>query len=557
MKRIIVLMSLLFVVMTINAIPARKGMWKTLTLNGKTVTAQLMGDEHMHYWQTDDGQCLSEVDGTFVPADMSRLRAKAMSRRTKVAASRQMRQHRNTIGDFAHHTGEKKGIVILVEFSNMSFQNSNDSLLYTRVLNEPGFSKGQFRGSVSDYFREQSYGLFNLNFDVVGPVVMPNTYQYYGKDEGGEGNDVRPGEMVAEVCMAVDDYVDFRNYDWDGDGIVDQVLCVYAGKGQADGGNSSTIWPHEWELSDSDYGQTLMLDSVIINTYAVTNERGYSGIEGIGIICHEFAHCLGLPDMYDTTGYNFGMGTWSPMDGGSYNGNSFCPAGFTSFEKYTCGWVEPVVLDNDTIIDDMQPLSDSPVAYMIRNDAYPDEYYLVENRQQHGWDTELPGKGMLVLHVDFDRDIWENNLVNSNNTDTSDGLPLNNHQRCTIFHANNKGKDFYVSSSGDAYPYQKNDSLTANSKPVANLYHEGPDGTKRMRKSLLDIKRQTDGAMSFRFRNDNRQQTGIAESKTDAERCAYYTLTGRFVGTSKDGLTPGIYIRRNDVTRQSGKTIIR
>jgi len=500
MKTTTTLLLLLLLTMEAAAIPAKRGVKKTLPLNGVAVEAQLMGDEHLHYWQTADGRQLTEQDGQFVEADMAELRHNAMARLQRSAARRQSLSRRKGIGDFTHYTGTKKGLIILVEFSNMAFQAANDSLRYTRICNEEGYNEGSFRGSVSDYFKAQSYGTFNLTFDVVGPVAMPQPYSYYGQDFGGRGEDRRPGEMVATACTAIDSLVDFHDYDWDGDGEVDQVMCIYAGQGQANGGEASTIWPHEWALEESDYGHVLELDSVRINTYAVANERSYNSIEGIGTICHEFSHCLGLADMYDINyDGNFGMGVWSLMDQGSYNGDGFCPAGYSSFDKYNCGWVTPVELTKDRQVTAMQPLEDKPETYMVRNDAYPDEYYLLENRQRKGWDAELPGEGMLILYVDYDHNIWEYNLVNTNNNDTSEGYPRNDHQRCTIFHANNSTSSY--SQAGSTYPYQGNDSLTNTSVPAAKLYHENLDGSKLMNKGILNITRNDDGTMAFRFRN--------------------------------------------------------
>jgi hypothetical protein len=275
-------------------------------------------------------------------------------------------------------------------------------------------------------------------------------------------------------------------------------MCIYAGQGQADGGNSNTIWPHEWVLAESDWGNTLTLDGCIVNTYAVANERSYSSIEGIGTICHEFSHCLGLPDMYDISyGGNFGMGQWSLMDSGSYNGDGFCPAGYSSFDKYTCGWVTPIELNKNQDIEGMKPLADAPEVYMVRNDGYDDEYFLIENRQKKNWDAELPGEGMLMLYVDYDREIWENNLVNTRNT-TGFG-PYNDHQRCTPFHANNSSSSYW--QYGTPYPYQGNDSLTNTSFPAANLYHNNADGSKKMNKGILNIRHTGNGTMAFRFRD--------------------------------------------------------
>lgn len=504
MKRILTTISLLLLTLGMMAVPAKRGIWKTLTLNGVEVRAQLMGDEHMHYWQTEDGLQLAEQNGTFVMADIAKMRTAAIERRAAAARQRPaFARHNATIGDFVHYKGKKKGLIILVEFANKQFLPANDSLRYTRICNEEGYNEGKFRGSVSDYFRDQSYGEFELTFDVMGPVQMDSTYQYYGHDANPaeSGSDSHPGQMTATACMAVADQVDFADYDWDGDGFVDQVMIIYAGDGQATGGSSDTIWPHEWELADSDWGDVLELDGVKINTYACANERQGNSIMGIGTVCHEFSHCLGLADMYDINyGGNFGMGDWSLMDNGSYNGDGFCPAGYSSFDKYMCGWVSPIELLRNEQIDSMKPLATKPEVYMVRNDAYDNEYYMIENRQRVGWDAELPGSGMLILHVDYDREIWAYNLVNTN-YHGGGGYPANDHQRCTIFHASNKSSGYWHDGSADPYPYQENDSLTNTSSPAAVLYHENLEDHKLMDKGIMEITRNGDRTMSFRFRN--------------------------------------------------------
>lgn len=499
MKRLMITLVLVLTTIGMMAVPAKKGIKKMMTLpDGTMVEAQLMGDEHLHFWQTDDGMRLVEVDsnGHCEPADMEKMIQKAQNRQAKASMRRQQRARRASIGDFTNYQGKKKGLIILVEFSDESFAAGNDSVLYDRICNEEGFSEGKFVGSVHDYFKSQSYGKFDLTFDVVGPVKMSKPYQYYGKNVND--NDIRPGEMVATACIAVQDYVNYSDYDWDGDGWADQVMCIYAGYGEADGGEENTIWPHEWSLSSSDYGHVLELQGIKIDTYAVSNERSYSGIEGIGTICHEFSHCLGIPDMYDTRYQgNYGMHVWSLMDQGSYNGDGFCPSGYTSFERYTCGWLTPTELDHSQHVEEMKPLSQASTAYMIRNSAHYDEYYLLENRQLKGWDACLPEGGLLILYVDYDRAVWENNLVN---TQSSYYSPVSStYQHCTPFRASNSKNQY--SAKGDTYPYNSKDSLTNTSVPAATLNHKNANGSLFMDKGILQITRNDNKTVSFYFRN--------------------------------------------------------
>jgi hypothetical protein len=124
---------------------------------------------------------------------------------------------------------------------------------------------------------------------------------------------------------------------------------------------------------------------------------------------------MGFPDFYDVS-YSgwYGMGCFDLMDAGSYNGNGFQPAGYTAHEKMMCGWKDPIVLsDTDVTVDSLQPMSKHGDTYIIYNDAYPNEFYMIENRQKTGWDKNYPAAGMMITHVDFDSEVWVNNIPNT------------------------------------------------------------------------------------------------------------------------------------------------
>ena len=519
MKRLIITLSFALTALVLFAIPAKRGLWQTLTLtDGTAVRAQLVGDEHMHFWQAEDGQRYTiQPDGKAVKADMEKMRANAFKRRAGNTLSKRLRAPRRTnMGDRTHYTGQKKGIVILMQFTDTKFQKANNQAKYNDILNKENYTTGEFKGSVADYFKAQSNGQFELTFDVVGPYPAKKNYAYYGKNDGS-GNDMHPDELVVEAVTAADDEVDFRDYDWDGDGQVDQVFVVYAGKGEADSGNSSTIWPHMYWLSKT--GMSLELDSVTIDTYACANEIDpYGSLSGIGCFCHEFSHCLGYPDYYDIAYLGwFGMSQFDLMDQGSYNGNAFQPAGYTAYEKWMAGWIEPIVLaENNDTVTNLVANSDNGAAYIMYNDAHQDEFYMIENRQKTNWDASLPGKGLMITHVDFDKEIWEQNTPNSKVTaaDVRDSegelTKTNDHQRCTIFHADNdddaKYWNYYAyvytktTLTTDLYPYKANDSLTTTSKPAASLYNKNSQGNKFMQGAILKITQNSDKTMNFIYR---------------------------------------------------------
>lgn len=534
MKKLLLTFIMAAITMGAMAVPAKRGIWKTVTLpDGTEVRAQLVGDEHMHFYVTEDGQRLqSSADGTYDYISVEQLKAMRRARMERTARRNVMR--RATIGERTHYTGQKRGLVILVNFKDTKFKTANNQAKYNRILNEEGYATSEgFVGSVADYFKAQSLGIFELNFDVVGPVTLSNNRKYYGKNDS-DGNDMHPDEMIVEACKAVDGDVNFADYDWDGDGIVEQVFVLYAGTGEADSNDTDAVWPHEWELSATNKAQTL--DEVVIDTYACSNEVDSKGnIEGIGVFCHEFSHCMGFPDFYDVFyDGNFGMSEFDLMDMGSYNGDGFLPAGYSAHEKMMAGWLEPIELDDeDATINNLRALSEGGNAYIIYNKAHPDEYYMLENRQNSAWDEGLPTKGLMISHVDFDLEVWQNNIPNSIITDSEarkNGYTCgNDHQRMTIFHADNDDDSKYWNSYAgyytmstikyDLYPYDQNDSLTATSKPAAKLYNANTNGRKFMGRAITGIRQNSDGTIAFNYRavDNGGQGTAPADGTLFAE----------------------------------------
>ena len=506
MKKYLLAVTLMMLTLTGMAIPAKRGQWTKLTLaNGNTVSAQLMGDEHLHFWQDSDGRQYVMDDATqrFVRADMPRLRAQAATRRAKAAARRNRRMAQRKIGNYGNYTGQKKGLIILVEYDDVKFEETHNLDLYKQIANTENFSNNMgFVGSVHDYFTAQSRGLFDLTFDVYGPVPLANNQRYYGQNNS-QGDDMHPEEMVIEACKYLQDDVDFSQYDWDGDGEVDQVFILYAGKGEANGGGRYTVWPHEWTLDEA--GKELIINGMRINTYGCSCELQPGGIDGIGTICHEFSHCLGYPDMYDIDyGGHYGMDTWDLMDHGSYNGSGFIPAGYTSYERMAAGWLMPTELKGTMEVSGMKALSEGGESYIVYNKGCEDEYFLLENRQKTHWDSRLDGEGLLILRVDYDEELWSHNIVNSVGTFGEDfgfDTPLtNNHERCTPIHANN-ASTYSASPAFDTYPRGALDSLTNNSLPSTRVYNKNSDGSYYMNVKITDIK--SDNALvSFRFTDD-------------------------------------------------------
>lgn len=524
MKRWFTLWVVLFVVLSAMAVPAKPGVWRTISLtDGTQVKVQLVGDEFMHYYQSADGtrylyDAASATYQVYSDSQFSNSRRKAVARRAKANKRRAVRRKANVTNIFQ---GTKKGLIILAQFTDSKFQSGHDRALYNKIANAENYTDNGFKGSVKDYFKAQSAGQFELDFDVVGICQLKNPCSYYGGNDAYTGDDLRAGEMVAEACQwAATQGVDFSKYDWDGDGEVDQVFVLYAGKGEANGGAASTIWPHEFALSASDYGKSLSLSGVTVDTYACSAElNGYGKLDGIGTFCHEFSHCMGFPDLYDTS-YSgwFGMGDYDLMCSGSYNGDSKCPAGYSAYEKHECGWItfqDVTLIEKDLNVTGLKAISEGGSAYVVKNKAHEDEYYIVENRQNTGWDAYLPSEGVMITHVDYDANIWLYNTPNAPGEyyDEHDNVYANDHQRLTIFRAGRSTSD--DGDTSDLYPYNTNNNLTAESNPAATLYNKNSDGTKYMHVDIKDIKVASDGTASLTFSKADRSSGGGGETDPD------------------------------------------
>ena len=526
-----------------GAVPAKPGVWRIVTLaDGSKVRVELRGDEFYGYWADAQGRGFRKDSASNVYLELSpkQIGETVKARRAiaeKARAGQRKAPRRVTIGAPNNgYTGTKKGIIILVQFTDTKFTFGHNKTFYNRLANEVGFTTSLgFKGSVKDYFLAQSNNQFNLDFDIVGPYTLRHEVAYYGA-HSGNSNDVRPGAMVAEAVANADKDVDFADYDWDGDGYVDQVFVLFAGLGEAAGGDESTIWPHEYNLASSDYGHSYpTADNVAVNTYACGPEMtlsytplGYKKrVDGIGTICHEFSHCLGLPDMYDTQGSQYGMGTYDLMDQGSYNDESFQPPYYSAYEKWYCGWGTPTELSTATTVKDMRPVAEGGQTFVIYNDNHKDEYYLLENRQQQGWDGSLYGKGLMITHVDFDATVWR-------------------------YHADNEdGTQTLASIAGDLYPYTDgqgnvNNGLSASTLPADTLYNANASGTRHMDKPITNIVQNADGTISFDFMGGSATNVisgigAIAVRRPSADE-EVYNLMGVRMPDGKN-LPAGIYIR--------------
>ena len=541
-KRFLTLAAMFMLAASAFAVPAKRVKRQVQQPDGSVLTVMLRGDENFHYTSTEDGQplvqradgayCYATLDSNgkltasaqvahdvesrgaaelsflnYYTAESQKVRSLGMER-AKQRNVRRMARLANrgvvdasgkpvrrvmagaTGGEGIGITGKRKGLVILVNFKDKKMQSKHTQAEWNDYFNKVGYNKYGNNGSVHDYFYAQSYGKLDLEFDVIGPVTVSKNMASYGANDA-QGNDIDPAGMIKEACELAyaKGKMDMSQYDWDGDGAVDQVYVIYAGYGEAAGGEANTIWPHEWDIQGGGY--SLVLGGQRIRTYACSSElNGGNGtdISGIGTACHEFSHCMGIPDFYDTAGGGcFGMDAWDLMDYGSYGGDGYEPTGYNTYEKWVSGWIEPTILTAPCYIKNMKPLSDAPEACVVFNEANKNEYYIFENRQLKGTDVALPNHGMLVIHVDYDQKVWFDNEVNN----------TSNHQRFTVVPADNKLTSETV--TGDTYPgTTKSTELTDTSKPAATLFNANSDGRKFLGKPVTEIT-EKDGLISFTF----------------------------------------------------------
>lgn len=536
MYRIFLSLIIGFYALMVSAVPAKRERCTLTLADGSTVEATWMGDESMHFYMTDEGRCLQEDSlgiAHFVDAEQLHRRWTAKAAKRKTAMERRTASKRSKAGGMT--TGSKRGLVILIQFPQTPFHFTNAN--FQRIFNEVGYTDEVNIGSVHDYFLDASYGRFDFTFDVVGPVELEHSLSYYGNNNGN-GDDQAVGQMVAEAIDKVDQDVDFSRYDWDGDGEVEQIFLIHSGYDEAQTRTKSDIWSHAWTLSEAmdegDGNGAVEADGVIIDSYACSAElRGRTGyhIMGIGTACHEFTHCFGMPDTYDTKGYSFGMNSWDLMDYGEYNGDGGTPAGFTSYERMLCGWLQPIEMRYAMRVRNMQPLTSKPVAYILRNTGKEDEFFLLENRQQESWDKYLGGHGMLILHVDFDSLAWAENNVNI----------IRSHQRMTIIPADN-----FLSSwslSGDPWPgTSSNDELTDASIPAGEFFNKNADGDYLMHHAITEISESDNGLISFVFDEEALAIPKDPEELLDTGETGrtVYNLSGQQVAKGK---RHGIYIQ--------------
>lgn len=327
-------------------------------------------------------------------------------------------------------------IVSLLVLTCMTFASSNGGVRHLQPVRVPvilaNYTDVTFKStdyvdytaSVQQYFSDQSFGAYKPVFEVIGAVNLSQKQKYYGENDYYD-QDLRADEMVQEACNLAENLADFTKYDMDGDGKLDAVVVIYAGQGEVYGvSNADAVWAYTANLEESDeLAEYVVLDGKTVTYFSAVPElQSASKRDGIGTLIHEFAHILGLPNLCVTDGgTQKTLGDWDVMDHGCYNNESRTPAAMSAYERFYLGWVEPILLDEamNVRLGDLNTTGDCAIITATGqsnlNGLSPDprEFYILENRQQSGWDKYLPGHGLMLTKIDYVKNKWESDEVNN------------------------------------------------------------------------------------------------------------------------------------------------
>ena len=608
------LFGLLFAAMTAGAVKMKPGINIIKQADGTTITVRAYGDEDLSYFLASDGTLLYQegtnfyiagvkADGTLYSTgvlahepsmrtikEISAIKAQnakafynSMEKQAK--ANKVRREPMTPDNSLLPSLGKHKIPVILVEFSDVEFSVENPKATFDKYLNgkelfnkETDPEMGQNYASVAKYFKDMSFGKFEPEFEVYGPVNLGKPLATYGAGYSSEEN---MGLLLTDACTAVDDEVDFTQYDSNDDGNIDLIYIIYAGFSQSIAGNSTDcIHPKSGYLS-----LAKSFDGMDVKRYGVNNELNGTPadqangpiINGIGLFCHEFSHCMGLPDLYPKSGsiaeacINQNMDYWSLMDAGEYTANGYRPTAYTAWERERLGWMEIGTLTGPSNVE-LKSLDEGGAAFRIYNDKDETghEYYIVENVQNNGWNKNLFGNGLMVTHVDYLSSQFSLGGCKVNNTGghprmhvmAADGMFVPEYflgstiedSYITFLKEHNADlvakyggqvfsiEDYKAEAAGDLFPGTSNaTSLTDDSQPMKAWTYNG----ETMGKPITDITNDTEkGIVSFKFMGGGEPVDGINEvtvNKTTDSRV--YSISGTYMGNDINSLPKGIYIR--------------
>ena len=577
----------------VEAAPALRVPFKVKQADGTLLTIEQFGDEWFHWTATTDGAlvmstakgyCIAQIDeqGNLSATDVlaheptqrgSREQAvisQQVARRAlfheqgmKTASSRRAA----TIGEgmYLPHSGQTRVLTILAAFQDLGFTVNDPVRAFNQYLNgdkqeDLGNQNQLNTASVRQYFETCSHDLFSPQFDIVGPVTLPQKMAFYG-GRGNNSSDEKFTEFCQDAMDQARDLVsDWSVYDNDKDGKVELVCIIFAGYGQNQGGADSTIWAKasrkDLKLNDQLRVTRFNCSPELFGPYKGDGYDYTQYINGTGVFIHEFSHCMGLPDLYATKSRayvnNQGMESWSIMDYGLYNNNSFAPSAYTAWEQETMEWTEiedvgRMMEDGSCQIGGILPLIEGGKAYKLVNSDNDRDYIVMENIQQRGLNKNAAGHGLLVYHVDYPFE--RVNMGDSPNNNPghpavavvpAGGLLISSYLRGDGKpHTWDEWQESLVSSP---FPGTKEVTSLNDQMALPNYCFYNNDTPKPVGFMLTDIIEDSESG-SIRFTISPDESTGIADVRwvDDDNSNQIYDLQGRKV---QGRLGPGVYIAR-------------
>lgn len=569
--RVLLLAVGLFQLTGLWAVPAHPGKLQVRQPDGTMLTLCLKGDEWCHYHTTADGYTVVKDSlGYYVYAELEDgvLKATAMTahdegersaeevaflenmpvRQVPAMTPQMLSMKQQAAQATVEHVARRraggtnfanfKGLIILAEYKDQKFSRKDYKQLMDDMVNKEGytgFDNVPCTGSVRDYFSDNSNGQFKPEFTVVGPYTLDYS-QYYA--EGTKNGST----LVRAAVNAADADVNYQEFDGDGDGAVDLVFVIFAGNGANFTDNDERlIWPHRYYIWGTKKDGVSVRDYVCaVELYGYTSKPETVLIDGIGTICHEFSHVLGLPDFYDADyeegGQSNDPGDWSVMAAGCYANYDRTPVGYSLYERYAVGFMDepPVISSPGNMTLDPLPLLTACSGYRI-NTPVDNEFFLLENRQQAAfkWDAFLPGSGMLVHRVDKTKtSVWDYNTVNTNPDHNYYELVRAGGAHTYTY----KEKRHFESTAADVFPGDDHVTELGNTTSPANLLSWSG---KPCPYELSNIQMTEEGLITFDVKSTDIPE-GIVELRTHTQTvlsdAPLYNLQGQRVTRQHKGL---------------------
>ena len=532
----------------LTAGPARRGPVNLRQPDGTLVQAFLSGDEHGHLTTTADGCALvQDAEGWWcyarydhygnrlnsgehagdpdtpgwviaesrnIPYDLLNRRRTARRHRLAPFQEKRLARTRSYMTDGTG--GVRHGLIILAQFQDLSFKFTKQD--FERIIN------GAEATSALSYFKDQWKDGYTFRFDITDIVTLPQNYAWYGTNNDDD-EDQNAAQLIVDACTAVDADIDFSAYDNDGDGEVDNVFVFFAGPNESEGAGANYIWPHMWYLQ-SGAGITFPRDGVLVNNYACTSElrldenlTTYTTLATIGTFCHEYTHTFGIMDLYDTDdegsgGYAEAMWSYIDlMDAGNHNDSGKTPPNYSAVERWFFGMSEGRPLTEG--VHTLRPVQENGDYLYLETDN-GQEIFLLECRQNKGWDKYIGGSGLLVYQIDLSErpagestsqgktvsawERWIQNEVNARPDHQCVDLIEPDPEARTRYQTAVKVRNYdaiYTLASHAFWPYNDQSTFTCNTDP-AFLFWSGAESPI----GLTDIRRNADGSVTFTAFND-------------------------------------------------------